>query len=299
MTRRLEELPKTARTELARLEKISYSKLLNFNDVVQQNIRPFRPGAVPNTNSCSSAWYGFIDVGILNRLRNDDIRSEVVGLNTAARFKALLYQIDPNYAGDYDCMHINGILLSLATNDTNAADLCIQRYPGPAKSGHAGTVLLTNAVYTVYMRREEMFSEMSKKLFKATESKYWVAMFRCLAGIMTADKELVATSLNEMLALHYRQKDSSMLKFHCTRAHAFYNVWRNLYDGESLKLNNEAMMWDSEFDQYVNDKNTDHGEYFDFSTINPPLARCIADLPDTKTIREVWSRASEAHTEVV
>lgn len=269
MKSRIEQFPKAVRDELLRLQNISYPQSLDFQvEALKFGINVQR--IVPLLSSADGAA---VDLGILNRLHSENVEAEVVGLNTGARFNLLTYIYTPDYAGHYDCMHVHPIIWLLATKDTDAVRLAMERFPGPSKQGHTGTVLLCNGIYALFSRDEDAVAATTKRLLTAKESKFFMALYRSIAGIVNRDVDMVSTSINELVDLHYRQNHvgPTMLKFHAIHAHALFNVWVNQYGGEPFPIDNRKKMWDDAFHEYVNDKNHTPGKVFDFSSISPSL----------------------------
>jgi hypothetical protein len=170
----------------------------------------------------------------------------------------------------------------------------LNRFPAPFRSGHAATVLLSNGLYAVLRDDRTTFATLEQNIRAKSDRNFFRAMFDCLLGIMAYDGTLVAASIGEMVKWNRRQEqlNSSMQKLICLTAHAFYNLGRLIFvpRGIAIPVIPDESTWDREFQELV--ESSKASDFFDFSRVNPVLARWMKELPSTVTIEELLPYAT-------
>lgn len=286
MPRQIDVFTKPQREELLRLRTLyhtfGYPQSLSFDEFVRTN----------NPSSVSSLSDAAVNLGILGRLFNEDIRNMAVGFNTEARLVLLCYALCPDYSGTDMSGRVQHLWFALATKDDSARDAFMEHFPEPFKPGHPANNLMSMGLYSVLRQNTSEFNALSAKLLQKKESKVYMAIYRCLAAIMNSDEKGMTNGLIEMLTYNYRQPQHFpfSLKFMCVPAYGLYNIWLNQYNGKPLDLNN-VKEWDNEFHDFVNSSDPAAREYYDFSSSNnPELAKLFANLcPPDQFIAEAQS----------
>jgi hypothetical protein len=195
----------------------------------------------------------------------------------------------------YDCAHVFDLLLALAVDDETLVQAFLSRFPSPFRSGHPATVLLSNGLYAVLSEDRTTFAILEPSIRAKSERHFFRAMFDGLLAIMSDDTNLVASSITKMVKWNRRQGqlNSSMQKLICLYAHAFFNICRRVFipRGISLPVIPNESTWDAGFQELIQSSEGGHG-FFDFSPVNPLLARWMNDLPAALAAEELVAHLS-------
>jgi hypothetical protein len=239
-------------------------------------------------------WY-FCNRGIIRRFLDDDVSQLRLGVDTAARLGFLMRTAGETDYSSYDCSHVFELLTALAVDDKPIVNAFLNHFPGPFRSGHPATVLISNGLYAVLRNDRATFARLEQSIREKSDRNFFRAMMDCLLGIMADDASLVAASIGQMVKWNRRQEQlhSSMQKLICLQAHAFYNLCRGVFipRGAAVPVIPDESTWDGEFQQAVQSSGTANS-YFDFSPVNPLLARWMKELPASVSLEDLFARSS-------
>lgn len=289
---RFDRLPKRDRDEVLRIDGLHSSWAASPDEYATTTLRRLREHRQKLHGRTSTSLLAgslndiksyFCDRGIIRRFLKNDVAELRVGVATAARLGFLMRVAGgTDYSGGYDCAHVFDLILALAVDDKPLVSAFLNRFPAPFRSGHPATVLLSNGLYAVLLQDRTTFTVLEQRIRDKPESRFFRAMLDCLVGIMGDDASLVAASIGAMMKWNRRQEqmNSSMQKLICLTAHAYYNVCRIdfIARGIAPPVIPDESTWDGEFQESVQ-TNEAGAAFFDFSRINPLLARWIVELP--------------------
>jgi len=299
-----ERLPKRDRDEVLRMAALYSSWASSPEEYALIQLRRLREHRekLQTRTSCSllaGSLHGlsfyFCNRGIIRRFLDNDVAQLRLGVDTAARLGFLFQTAGGTDYSSYDCSHIFEMLLAMAVEDHPLVAAFLNQFPGPFRSGHPATVLLTNGLYAVLREDRIAFATLENRIREQSERNFFRAMFDCLLGIMSDDASIVAASIGTMVKWNRRQGqlNSSMRKLICLNAHAFYNLCRRVFIARDITvplIPNEST-WDSEFQELL--QSTQVGPvFFDFSPVNRLLGRWMQELPAKVALEDLVAHYS-------
>jgi hypothetical protein len=297
---RFDRLPKRDRDEVLRTDGVQSSWAPSpeaYASIALRRLRDHRAKLHGRTSSSllASCLHDlksyFCDRGIIRRFLLNDVGELRRGVETAARLGLLMRVAGgTDYSGGYDCAHVFDLILALAADDKPLVNAFLNHFPAPFRSGHPATVLMSNGLYAVLRDDRATFANLEQSLRDKSERNFFRAMFDCLLGTMADNVTQVEASIGEMVKWNRRQEqlNSSMQKLICLTAHAYYNVCRRVFipRGIAPPVIPDESTWDGEFQELVQTKEAG-ADFFDFSPVNPVLARWMKELPATVTLEEL------------
>jgi hypothetical protein len=236
------------------------------------------------------AWY-FRDEGIIHRLIEDDVRHQILGFDTCARFGYLVRLAGGNeHSGGYDCAHVFDLLMAIAVRDAKLVDRFVATFPGPFKSGHPATVILANGVYAVLQREANSYESLATAMRSRSEAKWFQSMLNCIAAIMAGDRLAVADAILGLAKGNKSPSKSSMQKLVCIEAHGLYQLCSTEFNCRGIAMPSPPQYptWDAPFHEAVSCFSPlDNRPHFDFSAVNPILAKWIETLPNQVNVDDL------------
>jgi hypothetical protein len=302
---RFDRLPKRDGDEVRRIDGLLSSWAASPDEYASTTLRRLREHRQKLQGRTSSSLLAtslgdlksyFCDRGIIQRFLKNDVAELRAGVDTAARLGLLMRVAGgTDYSGGYDCAHVFDLIPALAVGDLPLVDAFLSHFPAPFRSGHPATVLMSNGLYAVLHDDRTTFANLEQSIRDKSERNFFRAMFDCLLGIMADDASRVVASIAQMVKWNRRQEqlNSSMQKLICLTAHAYYNVCRRVFmpRGIAPPVIPDESTWDGEFQESVQASQAG-ASFFDFSRVNPLLARWMQELPAKVTLEDLVAHLS-------
>lgn len=301
---RFDRLPKRDREEVLRIDGLQSSRAASPVDEAATTLRRLREHRQKLQGRTSSSLLAgslhhlksyFCDRGIIDRFLKNDVAELRTGVGTAARLGLLMRVAGGTEYSSYDCPHVFDLILALAVDDKPLVNAFLNHFPAPFQSGHPATVLMSNGLYAVLRDDRTTFVGLEQNIRDKSERNFFRAMFDCLLGIMADSPSQVEASIGEMVKWNRRQEqlNSSMQKFTCLTAHAYYNLCRRVFvpRGIAPPVIPDESTWDGEFQESVQTSEAG-ASFFDFSPVNRLLARWMQELPAKVTLEDLLAHVS-------
>lgn len=284
-------------TDLEELFRESWNRLVR--GVTGLRTRPVRSGYAYQSEAdlfaCETGMLAseLIQRGIVKRLQEDSPEALASHLFLVSRLHYVSNLAQTHAYSGTDCQHVFDLLLSVASNDTDAVNAYLCRYDYISKSGHPFTKLLCNAVRMILTRSPN--DRLVSELHKRKDSSYDKATLSALAAIAEGQPQRVTENLNAMLAGHRRKTvDDAMLRYFAVLVHAIYRMASNIFPSVGLPVPPEPnlLLWDSNVQAQLDLPRpcTDLDAIGSFSPIVATWAKQLPiSLPD-KAIEQMFSQ---------
>ena len=294
----MERYPKKDRDEALRILDIEAEDGRTPNENIQNMLcvifdksQRMRLDNYKIVSNLSSSETFFTEVAVIERVAFNNLEGFLSHFKVGVRLCYLTQLIGGTKYSGTDCIHVWDMLKALAINDTDTVNAFTEQFPAPFNNGHKVIILISNAVYTV-LGKQPVTDDIIYKLNNTNSSKFYMAIFRSLAAMLTNDIESFLENISNIVKLNRRQQDfQSMEKLISIYAHGLVNLWQFHTNNSPLPELNFPMPWDCSLHNYI--KSNKQINLISFENISKEFNRWLHDTPAQINVDELVNELKE------